>query len=327
MISKGYNTSVSDLQLISYCLGITHLPCLMCSPLREDKHPSFCFYLSNYNRVRFIDFGTGQSGNIYDFLQAFWGCSLSEVMSKINSLPIININQFVFREGCKRVQHQDVKIECRVRDWLPKDIEYWSVYGISKDWLEFANVHPISHKIIIVDNNRYVYVAKNLAYAYAEFKDGKCTFKIYQPHEDKYKWSNNHDHSVISLWNKLPSKSSSICVCSSLKDALCLWANVGIPSIAPQGEGYKLSDTVINELKERFKYVFICLDNDQAGIEYSKTMQSYTGFINVVLPQFEGGKDISDYYKSLKDKSLFKSTILNLFINEQKRALSKNQEV
>ena len=142
----------------------------------------------------------------------------------------------------------------------------------------------------------------------------KCGRKIYQPfNKNGYKWSNRHDRSVISLWTKVPKEGDKICICSSLKDALCLWANTGIPSLAIQGEGYGMSDTAINELKRRFNKIYICLDNDEAGLKDGVHLANKTGFINVVIPQFKGGKDISDLYKVLGNKEQFKQTILSLF--------------
>ena len=159
----------------------------------------------------------------------------------------------------------------------------------------------------------YVVVADKYAYAYVEHKEGKVTLKIYQPfNKSGYKWSNKHDNSVVSLWTKVPEYGEQICICSSLKDALCLWANTGIPSLAIQGEGYRMSDTAISELKRRYKQVFICLDNDEPGLKDAQKLAEETGFTNVVLPPFKGGKDISDLYKS-KGKDEFIKIIKPLF--------------
>ena len=103
----------------------------------------------------------------------------------------------------------------------------------------------------------------------------------------------------------MPKEGDKICICSSLKDALCLWANTGIPSLAIQGEGYRMSDTAISELKRRYKEIYILLDNDEAGLKDGLSLSESTGFTNVVLPKFEGGKDISDAFKILgKEKWL-----------------------
>ena len=131
------------------------------------------------------------------------------------------------------------------------------------------------------------------------------SIKIYQPkNTNGYKWSSKHDSSVVSLWTKIPEYGDILCICSSLKDSLCLWANTGIPSISPQGEGYNMSNTAINELKRRYKRVFVLYDNDEAGILDGLKFSTNTGFINIVLPDY-GAKDVSDLYKLLgKDKWL-----------------------
>ena len=46
----------------------------------------------------------------------------------------------------------------------------------------------------------------------------------------------------------------------------------------------------------------------------NNNLSNKTGFINVVLPPFKGGKDISDLYKVLSNKEKFKQLILKLFV-------------
>jgi DNA primase len=108
---------------------------------------------------------------------------------------------------------------------------------------------------------------------------------------------------VLGLWAKMPPTGDAVCICSSVKDALCLMANIHIPCICLQGEGYPISDTAAKELKRRFKDVFICLDNDEAGLKDAFKLSESTGFINVVIPSFDEGKDISDYYRAYGETS------------------------
>ena len=96
-----------------------------------------------------------------------------------------------------------------------------------------------------------------------------------------------------------------------MKDALCVWANTGIPALAIQGEAYGMSDTAVNELKRRYKNVYILLDNDKQGLKDAEVLAEKTGFTNIVLPQFEGGKDISDLYK-IMGKEKFKEIVHSL---------------
>ena len=93
-------------------------------------------------------------------------------------------------------------------------------------------------------------------------------------------------------------------------------SNLYIPCICLQGEGYPMSDTAVKELKRRFTDVYLCMDNDYTGKIDSVKLAEKTGFINVVIPPFEGGKDISDFFKVFgKDK--FKSFFKELFIKSR----------
>ena len=47
------------------------------------------------------------------------------------------------------------------------------------------------------------------------------------------------------------------------------------------------------------------MDNDEPGIKDAKKLSDETGFTNITLPAFEGGKDISDLMKAKgKEESL-----------------------
>lgn len=192
--------------------------------------------------------------------------------------------------------NEETDLQCRVRDWKQHDIEYWESFGISLEWLKYADIYPISHKIVIKDSNRFTFVADKYAYAYVERKEGKVTLKIYQPFSTTFKWSNKHDRSVISLWTKIPEFGEKLVICASMKDALCLWANTGIPSVSVQGEGYSISESAINELKRRYKKVYIIFDSDEAGIKDAQKLEETTGFTNLPLSKTDKGKDISDLY-------------------------------
>lgn len=99
-----------------------------------------------------------------------------------------------------------------------------------------------------------------------------------------------------------------------MKDALCLWANTGIPALAIQGEGYGMSDTAVGELKRRYKEVFIALDGDKAGVEDSIKLQKETAFKIIDCPLIDKAKDWSDiYYFYGKDALLkeFKKALEN----------------
>lgn len=318
----------SEAQIVSYYLGILKVPCIINSPLRQDRHPSFGLYSPNGTEINYIDFSTRDSGTIFTLLKNMWNLDYPEVFKRIcQDFSKFNSKATVIKSSKCNITSQgsssNIDMKCKVREWKDYDLEYWASYGITLPWLKYANVYPISHKIIVKDGKEFVFGADKYAYAYVEFKEGKTTLKIYQPFNKRgFKWANKHDRSVISLWTKVPKTGDKIVVCSSLKDALCLWANTSIPAIAIQGEGYGISNTAINELKRRYKEVYILLDNDEAGLRDGEKLSASTGFINLVLPNINGAKDVSDLYKSLENKKRFKNIILNLFNNHQQNGNS-----
>lgn len=308
MFGKGKDNSISitntikkldEFAVASFYLGISTLPCLIHSPLREDNNPSFYLY-SKDNKVFFKDFAKGDSGDIITLLSKLWSLNIHDTVIKIiNNGKSGNI--IIKKYGKKNVyKRSNIKLECKTRLWKKHDVEYWEQFGISLKWLKYAEVYPICNILLCKDNKKIILTADKYAYAYVEHKEGNCTLKIYQPYNTKgFKWTNKHDSSVISLWTKVPEYADNVCICSSLKDALCLWINSGIPSIAIQGEGYAISETAKKELLRRFKQVFICLDNDKVGLKNAEKLAEKTGFTNIILPPFEGGKDISDLFKSV----------------------------
>lgn len=309
----------NEFDILNHYFGVNELPVIINSPLRDDKNPSFGLHTDG-RRVHFVDYATRDRGGLVDLLGKYWGVSYMEVLQRIwEDLPNFSSTTPTFRErsviqSAKTLESRDIDLQCKVRAWQKHDIDYWQSFGISIDWLQYADIYPISHKIIIKDGQRYVFGADRHAYAYVERKEGKITLKIYQPFNSKgYKWSNRHDRSVISLWTKVPEFGERICICSSMKDALCLWANTGIPAIAIQGEGYGMSDTAVSELRRRYREVYILLDNDEAGLKDGEKLSESTGFTNLILPNINGAKDVADLYKHLQNRELFKQVILGLF--------------
>ena len=305
----------TEFDILYHYFNVSELPTIIHSPLRQDNRPSFGLYTLDGKRVHYTDLATKDRGGLFDLLMKYWGESYKDMLNHLwkdlPNFPNANV-QFNSMKSERTYQYQSLKsrnidLQCKVREWRDYDIEYWASYGISLEWLKYADIYPISHKIVIRDGQRYVFGADKYAYAYVERKEGKVTLKTYQPYnKGGYKWSNRHDRSVISLWTKVPEYGDRICICSSMKDALCLWANTGMPALAIQGEGYGMSDTAIGELKRRYKEVFIALDGDKAGVEDSIKLQKETAFKIIDCPLIDKAKDWSDIYYFYGKEALLK---------------------
>lgn len=316
----------SEVQILTAVFPeITSIPCKISSPFRRDSNPSFGIYLDNERHIRYKDFGDSETkGSLLDLLCKKWNCTFHQVFDKILEVMQrqegsgVTVKHRQIKTLTRKETSELTKLQVAVRPWKDYDYAYWASYGIERQWLKYAEVYPVSHKIITKKDketgksHKYIFPADKYAYCFAERKEGNLSLKIYQPMNTKgFKWCSRMDASVISLWTKVPEYGDRIIICSSLKDALCISCQLHIPAIAPQGEGYGISQTAVNELKRRYKKVFICYDADTPGIEDAKKLSQQTGFPYIV-PDLGTEKDLSDYFKSLENKEDFKK-LENLF--------------
>lgn len=269
-LEKDIYSRVDDVQILNYYLGITKLPIMIKSPLREDKNPSFSVFMSRDGKIRYKDLAKGERGDIIDLLSQYWNLDFQQTIDRIYSdmkyftKDNVRISKSIHSERIAEGNSNKelLNVECKVRDWELYDLEYWNSQGISIKWLQFGDIFPFSHSIITTSKGKYIFNAEKYAYAYVERKDGIISLKLYQPKSKKYKWINNHDSSVWDLWDKLPAKGENLIITSSRKDALCVWENTGIPCTCMQAESYIPKDHIINELKSRFKNIYVLYDND-----------------------------------------------------------------
>ena len=200
----------TEADITSHYLGIHSIPCVMQSPLRQDNHPSFGIYSPDGVEVNYIDFSTHEGGRIFTLLAKLWNIPFEEVYARIyhdfsRAQSASSASIRTSRVQIRKSGTSDTKMECRVREWQNHDISYWQSFGISLEWLKYAEVYPISHKIVTKGDQRYVFGADKYAYAYVERKESNITLKIYQPfNKAGFKWASKHDKSVISLWTKVP---------------------------------------------------------------------------------------------------------------------------
>lgn len=301
---------VTEADILFYYLGITEVPTVIHSPLRKDEKPSFGLYSVDGKKIHYTDLSTKDRGRLFDLLGQMWNCSYIKVLEKIdNDIPKFTMNTHINSYTPCRVMttndySKSVDIQCKVRAWKQYDIEYWESYGISLEWLRYAEVYPISHKIVIKDGQKYVFGADKYAYAYVEHKEGKVTLKIYQPfNKNGYKWSSNIDKSVWSLWTKIPKYGNNLIISSSVKDCLNIMCNLGIPSICLQGEGYSPKPQVMEKLASRYKNIIIFFDNDfnnpdNPGHNDAKRLSEEYNLKMIEIPKEYKSKDPSDLYKN-----------------------------
>lgn len=296
----------SEEGVLAYYFNISTIPCLINSPLREDTKPSFSVFYGRNNTICWKDFATGDSGNVWELMSQYWGISFDKVLLRIYKEINTNKEVTVRKTTCRRnYQHSEKTLQVKIRDWKDYDFKYWETYGISERFLKFGSIYPISHIFITEDNKMKTFLADKYAYVYIERKDNKVTLKVYQPlvADKTRKWYNSHNSSVWDLWRQLPETGEKLIITSSRKDALAIWENTGIPSISMQAESVLPKPQVIQELKDRFKKVYVLYDNDftkpdNPGRKFGNKIAKSFDLIQIEIPEEYQSKDSSDLVKN-----------------------------
>lgn len=286
-------SKVTEYDIYAHYLGQFKVGAIYNSPFRKDKNPSFGIYYSKRTKqLLFKDHGTGDCGNVVKFVSLYTGLTnyndiLSDIVKKLNITPTTTL------DSSKQYIPSDETIIGVVRQPFTKtDINYWSQFNISEKTLKKFNVNSIKYYLCngIVKG---IYKETNPMYAYKVYNN----FKIYRPLADKYtKWRNNLSETDIQGFQQLPAKGDILVITKSLKDVMCLY-EMGIPAISPSSESTWIPNGILEQLKKRFKRIFICFDRDAAGVRNLRKISLKTGLTPFLVHKKLNAKDISDAIK------------------------------
>lgn len=275
------------------------------SPFRQDKNPSFVI---NSSTGYYRDFATGESGDCFSFVKKMYSVNFYDALKQI--VHDLNIaDKFVIADRSVHTSRKlkvenlsrrgtfqgDFNLKVKTRKFQEHDLEFWNAYGVSLRYLKMSKIYPITHYFI----NGKQYAAEKYAYVYVEVKDGKESYKVYQPYSEIMKWINGNDFSVWELWRLLPKTHESVIITSSRKDAISIIENVKIPATSFQAESINPKAHVVESILNRFEKVYLLYDNDydnpgNPGQTLAHRRIDQFGFINLVIPKEHGSKDFSD---------------------------------
>lgn len=284
------------------------------SPLRKESNPSFGYFIGESGEICFRDFILG-GGDFVKFVQLKFDLNFFEALSKIaidfeltddffvKELPKDNIiydsKNFKDREKVFK-DNIELKLAKKRRDWKAYDFAYWLQFGIDTNTLRKYRTEPLQY-IFINDNPISV---DKYAYVYIEMKENKYTYKIYQPFSKKFKWLNNHNNSIWQGWEQLPETGEKLVITKSLKDVMAIDNATGIPTVSLQSEAILPKPHIMNQLKARFKTIYLLYDNDydkdiNYGHQFGKKIADTFELIQVEINACHQSKDFSDLVKNI----------------------------
>lgn len=286
---------------MSYYLGIPVTKGLFCSPLRQDKHTTCSFFRGKSGRLYFKDFATGECLAFENVVMKKFACSYHESLKIIakdfglikgrhpESKPIIKQEKFS--------SDKQTFIQIEQKEFSKEELTWWAQYGITKSILNKYRV--FSCKTVFLNGSIFSQsTLKCPSYGYYFGKKEHIEqWKIYYPTKTDYRFIGNISTKTIQGYRQLPKSGKLLVITKSQKDCMCLYS-MGIPACAPQSETQFISDTILEDLKQRFEKIVLLFDLDETGIKFSKKIKKEYPFIKVtLLPRTKRCKDISDYYK------------------------------
>lgn len=286
---------LDDESIYTYYLGSIKVNKLINSPLRDgDKNPSFAIFRGKEGGLFFKDHGTGEGGNPLKFVKLMAKIDTREELEKelLRIVKKTNPNMVVKNHTYSAVEHT-VDIGIVRQPFTEVDKRFWKQFHISLDTLRKYQVFSIKYFLC----NRIVkgiYKEDNPMYAYKVLDK----FKIYRPLASKYtKWRSNLTNSYVQGLSEIPINGGNLLIITkSLKDVMCCY-EMGFNAIAASSETSFIPESILEDLKSKWKHILILYDRDKTGMLKSRKYSKQYGFPAFFINKRFKAKDLSDAIK------------------------------
>lgn len=240
--------NLSD-KLVQYCIDTGEL---ICSPIRDDVHPTCGFKYDNKGKLKFRDFAGYFWGDVFDVVALIMGSIYNKsynVSNKEDFIKILRHITFTFKDifygqekdinlvneintAIVNIKHKKPIIELVVRNWNENDRLYWAKFGVPLQYLNLNFVYPVEQYYINRNVNpepKYFYKNNDPCYGYllGQDRSGIYNIKLYFPNRDKSitRFITNCNH-LEGIYNLDKDDYDIIIITKSTKDRMSIGANI-----------------------------------------------------------------------------------------------------
>ncbi|UWW97654.1 MAG: toprim domain-containing protein (plasmid) [Candidatus Cardinium sp.] len=299
----------------------------------KDSRPSMSIY-KDKGIWKFKSFNTGHQGDVFRMWADYYGldckAQFKELLQLINQEMLLGLENDSIQDlsSFKPIISKDSTDIGENRGSLPSQIlhieympygnsdisrlhlEYWTQYNISKPVLERFHVKQVGFLSYTSNSNRFLsfkYREKNqIASAY----DISGRIKVYVPEisssfssdlffkgqRKSFSYKNQTKDDVFGLSQLDEGTLDYVLLTAGEKDCMSAYAHGFRNVISLQSEHQILSASLLEELRKRTSVILSCYDNDVAGINASKRLE--TSFCIVSIPLPVDIKDLAEYFRS-----------------------------
>lgn len=306
---------------LEYYLGTSIKKGLIKSPLRNDSKPTCSFYVNKQGDLIFKDFSGHFSGNFIDVVMFKYNCSYYKalrIIAKDFGLIMKNKDAKPIKIKESKTKFEVVKsciIQVTIKEFSQTELKWWAQYNIDKGMLKFYNIYSCKH--VFLNGELFTSSTTNTpsyGFYYGKNSNDEELWRIYYPTKKQYRFISNWKNHLIQGIKQLPKTGNLLVITKSMKDVMTL-RSLGVYSIAPCSENSFLTESQLEKLKSRFKYIVLFYDNDLPGISNMNKIRKIHNIPCVWLPRNTKAKDISDYckiYGIAKTYNLIKTTCQKL---------------
>lgn len=240
--------NLSD-KIVQYCIDSGEL---ICSPIRDDAHPTCGFKYDNKGKLKFRDFAGYFWGDCFDvvaLIMSYIYKKSYDVSNKEDFIKILRHITFTFKDifygqekdinlvneintAIVNIRHSKPVIELVVRAWNENDKKYWEQFGVPLQFLNLNFIYPVEQYYInrkINPEPKYYYRSNDPCYGYClgQDRNGIYNIKLYFPNRKKSitRFITNCNH-LEGIYNLDRSDYDYIVITKSTKDRVSIGANV-----------------------------------------------------------------------------------------------------
>lgn len=285
---------------------------IICSPFRKDRSPSFCFS-NKSGRWKWKDFGTGDTGDAFDYVAIAEGTNVEGAMKIIACVfgitPGFTGNKIIRNSFIQAPYEKKNKtgalVQVLVKKPLKQDLDYFNRVLITPQSMKYYQI-GVAEEVWLRKNDQE---EKKLLWSYREnnpiyyIKSPLSDhIKCWRPYEQdkKKKWISNMDDKIDIMGyaqaNIKICPGKPMIITKSIIE-IGFFRAFGFNSIAQNSEEYHISPDFIRHLQKYCYPVISILDPDLAGVKGMQRLKKL-GVPALVIPRNLGGKDPTDIWRN-----------------------------
>lgn len=264
------------------------------SPFSEDKNPSLRFYKNN----TFKCFSSGKQGDCFQFV-----ADVLNIDCKQNFADVLGdiSNKFSLKNGATQktqaspILKKKKDYEYALLSYTANHLNYWKKWKVEQKILQKYGVFALD-KLIFTNSKKEkktLKIFKNVvAFAYI-FNDSA---EFYIPEQEKAKkfYLNKTVKEDIFGYSQLAKSNPFVIIAAGKKDCIILNSK-GFPAVSFRSENHYITKEQIEQIKEKTKQIFICYDNDMAGMNFADQLQGrFPEIAKIQLPS--SFNDAADFF-------------------------------